>query len=88
MLMNDLKFKREQMNEKLKQLRLLLSRNNGQLPADYIEWAKDNTATDQNNQEVVKLRQREEELLKMIQDTTKELDQLPSRQFSFSGNGG
>ena len=79
MMMNDLKFKREQMNEKLKQLRLLLARNNGQLPSDYIEWAKENTATDKNNQEVVKLRHREEELLKMIQETTKELDQLPSR---------
>jgi hypothetical protein len=54
------------MNEKLKQLRLLLSQNNGQLPSEYIEWAKENTASDKSNQEVVKLRQREEELLKMI----------------------
>ena len=49
MLMNDLKFKREQMNEKLKQLRLLLSSNNGQLPADYIQWAKENTASEKSS---------------------------------------
>ena len=72
------------MNEKLKQLRLLLSQNNGQLPSEYIEWAKEYTATDTSNQEVIKLRQREEELLKMIQDTTKELDQLPSQVFGRS----
>ncbi len=86
--MNDLKFKREQMNEKLKQLRLLLSRNNGQLPADYIEWAKQNTVSEKSSEEVLKLRQREEELLKMIQDTAKELDQTPSRSYSFGGNTG
>lgn len=81
MVMNELKFKREQMNEKLKQLRLLLVQNNGQLPSEYIEWAKETTKTDTSNQEVVKLRQREEGLLKMIQDTTKELDKLPSNMF-------
>jgi hypothetical protein len=36
------------------------------LPVEYVEWVKENTATENSSEEVKKLRKREEELLKLI----------------------
>ena len=46
MLINELKFKKEQLSEKFKQLKLLLQMNNGILPKEYVDWAKNEEVGD------------------------------------------
>jgi hypothetical protein len=70
-----LRFKRKQLEEKLKQLKILVQMNNGELPKEYVDWAKTEEVIDRHD-EVSKLRLREEDLLKQIQDITKQLDRL------------
>ena len=77
------------MTEKLKQLKLLLQSNNGELPAEYIGWVRQEEASEKS-EEVGKLKKREDELMKQIQEVTKQLDRLgpiriPSNTFYRSG---
>jgi len=39
-LLGDLRFKKEQLKQKLRQLKILLEMNAGQLPPEYISWAQ------------------------------------------------
>ncbi len=44
--------------------------NNGELPREYVDWAKREEVGDRQD-DVTKFRQKEEELLKQIQEVTK-----------------
>eukprot|EP00347_Sterkiella_histriomuscorum_P020316 403338277 len=73
--LNDFRYKRERLMERLKQLKLLMKMNYGQLPREYLEKIKDEEVKE-FSEEVTRLRKYEDELLTMIQDTTKQLDAL------------
>ena len=64
-LLGELRYKREHLTEKLKQLKLLLQINNGELPKDYLGWVRQEEITERSS-EVVALRSHEEHLLKQI----------------------
>lgn len=70
MLVNELRFKKEQLNEKLKQLQILLKMNNGELPSEYVQWARDEEVFDKSA-EVTELRRLQEDLLSKIQIVSK-----------------
>jgi len=61
-LLGDLRFKKEQLKQKLKQLKILLEMNAGQLPQEYISWAQ-NEEVQQHSSDIIALRHREEDLL-------------------------
>lgn len=82
-LLGELRYKREHLTEKLKQLKLLLQINNGELPKDYLGWVRQEEVSERST-EVAALRNHEEHLLKQIQDVTKELDRMgPTRAASY-----
>jgi hypothetical protein len=54
-MVGELKFKREQLSEKLKQLQLLLRMNDGQLPTTYQQWARGEEFVDRST-DVIMLR--------------------------------
>ena len=71
----DFKYKRERLAERLKQLRILTRLNDGQLPRDYLARVQDEELKE-HSEEVERLRGYEDELLTLIQETTKQLDAL------------
>lgn len=86
MLLSELRFKKDQLNEKLKQLQVLLKMNNGQLPSEYVQWARNEEVVDKS-QEVTQLRNLQEDLLSQIAAVTKQLDLLgPVRAVSYGSN--
>jgi hypothetical protein len=75
MELNDSKYKRERLMERLKQLKILMQMNDGQLPREYLEKIKEEELAEHKD-EVTRLRQYEDELITMIQDTTRQLDSI------------
>jgi len=73
--LQDLRYKRERLAERLKQLRLLTRMNDGQLPRDYLGSIQDEELKE-HSEEVGRLRRYEDELLALIQETAKQLDAL------------
>ncbi|CDW82949.1 UNKNOWN [Stylonychia lemnae] len=73
--LNDFRYKRERLMERLKQLKLLMKMNDGQLPREYLLKIQDEEVKEYS-EEVTRLRKYEDELLTMIQETTKQLDAL------------
>ncbi|TNV85137.1 hypothetical protein FGO68_gene5346 [Halteria grandinella] len=85
-LLGELKFKKEQLNQKLKQLQILLKMNNGELPSEYVQWARNEELVDKSS-EVTQLRTLQEQLVTQIQSVTKQLDLLgPIRAVSYGSN--
>lgn len=65
--------------ERLKQLKLLMKMNDGQLPQEYLNKIQGEEVSE-HHEEVTRLRTYEDELLTHIQETTRQLDALgPSK---------
>lgn len=73
--LGDFRYKRERLMERLKQLKLLMGMNDGQLPREYLSKIQDEEVKE-HHEEVSRLRKYEDELLSLIQETTKQLDAL------------
>jgi hypothetical protein len=73
MELNDSKYKRERLMQRLKQLKILMQMNDGQLPPEYLSKIKEEELAEHKD-EVNRLRQYEDELITMIQETTRQLD--------------
>mmetsp|Transcript_30494 Transcript_30494/g.29896 ORF Transcript_30494/g.29896 Transcript_30494/m.29896 type:complete len:217 (+) Transcript_30494:2663-3313(+) len=73
--LSDLRYKRERLQERLKQLKVLIKMNDGQLPREYIEKIQEEEVSE-NKEEVLRLRKYEDQLLTLIQETTRELDAI------------
>ena len=84
--LQDMKYKRERLMERMKQLRILMSMNGGKLPDDYMIKVHEEEVSE-NKEEVERLRTYEDQLLSMIQETTRKLDTVKPNTLTGGGLG-
>jgi uncharacterized protein YlxW (UPF0749 family) len=82
-----MRYKRERLKERMKQLKLLMEMNGGTLPEDYMTKVHAEEVSE-NKEEVNRLRKYEDELLSMIQETTRKLDSVKPGTKTGGGLGG